>query len=66
MNHKTDKAQTTTFDNWIRELDEQVIQGEYGYERGEFDVFPENWRQLFDRAMTPQEAFRHALNVMER
>ena len=53
----------STFDEWIAELDEEVIQGEYGYERGEFDVFPEQWRPLFDRGLTPSQAFKCALDA---
>lgn len=51
------------FDAWIRELQVNVIEGDYGYEPGEFNVFPEDWRPLFDRGLTPQEAFRHALDT---
>ena len=31
------------FRDWIRELDEDVIQSEYGYERGEFSNIPMTW-----------------------
>lgn len=51
------------FDEWIRELDEEVIQGEFGYEDGEFDVFPDMWRALYEEGLTPQQAFRRALNA---
>jgi hypothetical protein len=49
------------FDNWCHELDEKVIQAEYGYERGEFTVFPDHWRSLYDDGLTPHDAFRRAL-----
>ena len=52
-----------SFDEWIRELDEDVIQGEYGYERGEFSVFPEMWRSMFDKGLTPAAAFKRALDA---
>jgi hypothetical protein len=51
------------FDKWIRELDEDVIQGEYGYERGEFTVYPEHWRPLFKRGLSPAQAFDEALKA---
>jgi len=53
------------FDAWVRELDEKVIQGEYGYERGEFSVFPEMWRPLFDEGLTPKQAFDRALKAFD-
>lgn len=51
------------FDEWIRKLDEDVIQGEYGYERGEFTVYPSLWRQLFNEGLTPGQAWRRALQA---
>lgn len=51
------------FRDWIDQLDEDVIQGEYGYERGEFTVYPENWRQMWREGLTPQQAFRRALDA---
>ena len=51
------------FDDWIRELDEDVIQGEFGYEEGEFTVYPEHWRPLFRKGMTPRQAFQRALDA---
>lgn len=51
------------FRGWIAELDEDVIQGEYGYEPGEFDVFPEHWRPMYDEGLTPAEAFKRALKA---
>lgn len=60
------RTKSTSFEDWIDDLTEKVVQDEYGYEPMEFTVYPEHWRQLFDRGMTPSEAFRHALTVMER
>lgn len=51
------------FDEWIRVLDEDVIQDEYGYEDGEFAIFPELWRGMFDGGLTPAAAFRRALDA---
>lgn len=51
------------FNRWIRALDEDVIQSEYGYEAGEFAVYPEHWRPLWREGLTPQQAFRRALDA---
>lgn len=51
------------FDDWIETLEIDVIQEEYGYEPGEFAVFPTLWRPLFDRGLTPAEAFKAALEA---
>lgn len=51
------------FDRWIDELTEEVIQGEYGYEPGEFTVYPDQWRPLYDEGLTPEQAFRRALDA---
>lgn len=32
------------FDRWIQVLREDVIEGEFGYEPGEFTVYREGWR----------------------
>lgn len=51
------------FRRWIEVLTEDVIQGEYGYEPGEFTVYPEHWRPLFKEGLTPQQAFKRALDA---
>jgi len=51
------------FRAWIHELDEDVIQGDYGYERGEFTVYPDHWRAMFREGLTPQQAFQRALDA---
>lgn len=51
------------FEAWIRELDEEVIQGEFGYEEGEFSVYPEQWRPLFRKGLSPREAWQRALDA---
>lgn len=50
------------FDEWIRALDEDVIQGEFGYEEGEFTVYTSHWRPLFDQGLTPRQAWQRALD----
>ena len=57
------RSEDVVFDEWIRQLKEDVICGDYGYEDGEFDVFPEQWRPLFDEGLRPQEAFERALKA---
>ncbi len=54
------------FDEWIRALDEDVIQAEYGYEDGEFTVYPEHWRPMFNEGLTPEAAFKRALSAHSR
>lgn len=51
------------FDEWIRGLEEDVIQGEYGFEPGEFTVYPEHWRPLYTEGLTPAQAYRRALDA---
>jgi hypothetical protein len=51
------------FDRWMDVLNEEVIQGEYGYEHGEFEAYPSLWWSLYHRRMTPSEAFAYALKV---
>lgn len=51
------------FETWITELRENVIEGQFGYEAGEFDVFPDMWRPLFDQGVTPLVAFERALKA---
>ena len=51
------------FDEWIRELEEDVVQGEYGYEPGEFTVYPASWRHLYDEGLTPLQAWTRALDA---
>ena len=51
------------FQEWIRSLDEDVIQAEYGYERGEFNVTPALWHPLYVEGLTPADAFKRALDA---
>jgi hypothetical protein len=51
------------FSKWIEMLEEDVIQGEYGYEPGEFTVYPDLWRPSFKEGLTPSQAFAKALEA---
>jgi hypothetical protein len=51
------------FRAWIHELDEDVIQGKYGYERGEFTVYAEAWHPHYLEGLTPQQSFKRALDA---
>lgn len=51
------------FDRWIDELRDDVVQGEYGYEPGEFTVYPAEWRALYKEGLTPSQAFKRALDA---
>jgi branched-subunit amino acid aminotransferase/4-amino-4-deoxychorismate lyase len=53
---------TKKFDEWIRQLDEDVIQGEFGYEDGEFTVYTSHWKPLYDEGLTPRQAWQRALD----
>lgn len=50
------------FRRWIEVLEIEVIQEEFGYEPGEFTVYPELWRPLFKAGLTPSVAFQRALD----
>ena len=50
------------FDEWIRQLDEDVLQGMACYGPGEFTVYPEVWRPMYDDGLTPTEAYEKALS----
>lgn len=54
-----------TFNEWLDDLEENVIQGEYGYEPGEFTVFPELWRPAFEEGLTAKTAFDRALKAFD-
>ena len=51
------------FHEWLRALEEDVIQFEFGYEPGEFTVFPEHWFPLYEQGLTPQAAWQRALDA---
>jgi hypothetical protein len=50
------------YEAWLTELDEDVIQGEFGYEPGEFTVYSSHWRELYDQGLTPREAWQRAID----
>ena len=51
------------YDEWLRVLREDVIQDEFGYEEGEFTVFPSLWHQLYAERLTPRQAWHRALDA---
>jgi hypothetical protein len=51
------------FDDWLRALEEDVIQDGFGYEPGEFTVYPDHWRPMFDEGLTPTDAWTRALDA---
>lgn len=53
----------SAFKKWITVLREDVIELDYGYEPGEFTVYPEHWRTMFDGGLTPDQAFKRALDA---
>ena len=57
------KDEHREYEDWLRILKEDVIEGEYGYEPGEFDVFPDAWVFLFCEGLTPQQAWQRALDA---
>ena len=53
----------TTFDDWIDVLREDVIEGDFGYEPGEFTVYADQWCPMFAQGLSPQDAFQRALDA---
>lgn len=51
-----------SFREWLRALEEDVIQGEFGYERGEFTVYWSHWKPLYDEGLTARQAWQRALD----
>ena len=58
-----EQAVLVPFDDWITELEEDVIQNEYGYEPGEFSVYPDHWKPLYQEGLSPGEAWQRALDA---
>lgn len=50
------------FREWLRELEEDVVQDEFGYEPGEFTVYWSHWQTLYDEGLSPREAWQRALD----
>lgn len=59
-------ATEAQFESWITSLNLDVIQDEYGYEEGEFTVYPDHWHPLFLEGLSPQQAFRRALDAFAK
>ena len=57
------KDKIARFAEWLHVLEEDVICGEFGYEEGEFTVHPDLWHSSFDHGLSPQQAFRRALDM---
>lgn len=53
------------FDRWIDRLTNDVVQGEYGYEPGEFTVYPQHWQALYKEGLTPSQAFKRSLDAFD-
>lgn len=51
------------FREWIRVLDEEVVQAEYGYERGEFTIYAGHWHDHYLQGLTPAQSFKRALDA---
>lgn len=51
------------FRDWCDTLEVDVIQGEFGYEPGEFTVFRDDWRPLFEEGLTPRQAWQRAMDA---
>jgi hypothetical protein len=54
---------TARFERWIQTLEEDVIQQDFGYEPGEFTVYPTLWRRFYDEGLTPPQAWQRALDA---
>lgn len=57
-----DHQPTDAYETWLRELDEDVIQDEFGYEPGEFTVYSTHWVGLYEEGLTPRQAWQRALD----
>lgn len=54
---------TDEYRDWLRELEDEIIVGEFGYEPGEFTVYPEAWAGLFAEGLAPRAAWQRALDA---
>lgn len=54
---------TDAYSAWLRELEEDVIQAEFGYEPGEFTVYADHWAYLYEEGLTPAAAWQRALDA---
>ena len=53
---------TAAYQAWLETLEHDVIEGEFGYERGEFTVYTTHWAALYEKGITPRRAWQHALD----
>lgn len=60
------KCETCEFADWLAALQEDVIQEEYGYEPGEFTVYPDEWCADYEAGLTPLQAFKNALDAFAK
>jgi hypothetical protein len=58
-----DAGPNASYRAWLDVLNEDVIQGEFGYEDGEFTAFPSLWYSLYAEGLTPRQAWQRALNA---
>jgi hypothetical protein len=61
--YNDDKGPDAAYRVWLRTLNEAVIQGEFGYEEGEFTAFPSLWHPLYAEGLTPRQAWQRALDA---
>lgn len=57
-----DAGPDASYRAWLRTLNEDVIQGEFGYEEGEFTAFPALWHHLYSEGLTPRDAWQRAMD----
>lgn len=66
QNQAPRKTAAEDYREWLRILDEDVIQGVHGFESGEFTVYPDHWRPLFDEGLTPSQAWQRAVAAQKK
>lgn len=54
---------TDDYSAWLTTLEDEVIIEEFGYERGEFTVYPEAWLHLYEEGLTPKAAWQRCLDA---
>ncbi|MCP4900100.1 MAG: hypothetical protein GY906_24280 [bacterium] len=54
------------YDGWLRVLKEEVIEGDFGYEPGEFTVYHDAWWPLYLEGLNPEAAWQRALNAHKK
>jgi hypothetical protein len=51
------------FRSWCDKLQVDVIEGEFGYEPGEFTVFRADWLPMYREGLTPAQAWQRAMDA---